>query len=310
MPRPKGYASWNFTSETGVVLTQIQEILDEYHDYLPMTARQVFYRLVGAYGFEKTERAYKRLCNYLVRARRAQLISFKDIRDDGVTQLDRYESVGSLTNFGGHDPASYIESIRELAEAYFRERMEPQAMRIEVWCEAAGMAPQLQRVTNDFGITVYSTGGFSSVTVTRQIAERALQSQKQTYLLHIGDHDPSGESLYEVMVLDARTFVWQLRTDRNNPMCDIVPMRVALTPDQIEEHDIPTSPPKSSDSRSVNWYDETAQAEAMPPDLLASTLLEAVEGIVDTDLLKETVEEEGEERDQIREKLESLEWDV
>ena len=36
-------------------------MLNEYEEHLTLTLRQVFYRLVAAYGYEKTERAYQNL---------------------------------------------------------------------------------------------------------------------------------------------------------------------------------------------------------------------------------------------------------
>ena len=55
MARPKGYAEWNPRPETLEVLLQVERILDEYRSYGAMTARQIFYRLVGQYGYDKTE---------------------------------------------------------------------------------------------------------------------------------------------------------------------------------------------------------------------------------------------------------------
>ena len=42
---------------TLALLDQVRGILDEYADYLPLTVRQVFYRLVGVHGYDKTEQA-------------------------------------------------------------------------------------------------------------------------------------------------------------------------------------------------------------------------------------------------------------
>jgi hypothetical protein len=84
--RPKGYAPWSPHARTRVLLEQVDKVLEEYENYLPLSVRQVFYRLVGQHGYEKTERAYNRLAEHLVRARRAKLIAFDDIRDDCVVQ--------------------------------------------------------------------------------------------------------------------------------------------------------------------------------------------------------------------------------
>ena len=47
-----------------------------------------FYRLVGAHGYDKTERAYERLSEALNRARRARLIPMASIRDGGGARVD------------------------------------------------------------------------------------------------------------------------------------------------------------------------------------------------------------------------------
>ena len=41
-------------------------VLEEYADYLPLTCAPDLLPAVGAYGYEKTERAYARLGEYLV----------------------------------------------------------------------------------------------------------------------------------------------------------------------------------------------------------------------------------------------------
>jgi len=48
--RAKGYAPWNPQKKTKIILAQVKEVLRAYPAELPLTARQIFYRLVGAYG--------------------------------------------------------------------------------------------------------------------------------------------------------------------------------------------------------------------------------------------------------------------
>ena len=59
--RVRGLAAWSPHYKTRNILDQVRNILTEYADYLPLTLRQIFYRLVGAYGFPKTEDEYKSL---------------------------------------------------------------------------------------------------------------------------------------------------------------------------------------------------------------------------------------------------------
>jgi len=46
--RVRGFAPWSPEKATLALLDQVQGILDEYVDHLPLTIRQIFYRLVGA----------------------------------------------------------------------------------------------------------------------------------------------------------------------------------------------------------------------------------------------------------------------
>jgi hypothetical protein len=86
--RPRGFIEWAPRAATRTLLDQVEAVLEEYAEYLPLTVRQIFYRLVGARGYEKTEQAYGRLCEHLVKARRAGLVEFSSIRDDGGTALE------------------------------------------------------------------------------------------------------------------------------------------------------------------------------------------------------------------------------
>lgn len=285
--RPRGYAAWRPQRKTRVLLGQVEEILDEYRDHLPLTVRQVFYRLVAAHGYEKTERAYARLSEHVVRARRARLIPFDHIRDDGVTTI-------SMEWFGS--PEDFWDDAVQRGRRYRRDRQAGQPQRIELWCEAAGMAPQLARVADEFSVPVFSAGGFASLTAVRQIVDRAVAPDRTcpTVLLHVGDFDPSGESIFEAMVADAQAFV---EADRITAGIERVEgLRVALTADQVEAHELPTAPAKKTDSRTVRWRGETCQLEALPPDVLARAVREAIAGGDAPGIFENQVEQEEADR--------------
>lgn len=282
MARPKGYADWKPTRDTQQVLIAVSKILEEYRQYLPMTARQIFYRLVGGYGYPKTERAYKNLTNHLVRARRARMIPFGVIRDD--------ETVNHRP-FDFANPTEFWNYQIQLAEEYQRQRQTGQPQYIEVWCEAGGMVPQLGQVTHPFGIPVHSAGGFLSVTAIYETAKRIANRDMPTVLLHIGDFDPSGDSIFQVIEEDVGAFVWEMAGDEW-----FMPRRLAVLGEHVGEYELETAPPKRSDSRSAKWErensEDTAQAEAFAPDVLSNLLKEAIEDYTDADKLDRTEAQE------------------
>src|SRR5262249_56939555 len=118
----------------------------EYEVDLRVTISQICYRLVGALNYEKTERAYGRLCEHLNRARRARIIPMASIRDDG--------GVSS-------SPVSWdsADTIREMAADFTLDHSAGQKTRLVVDCEATGMVPQLGRVAHPFRVTGISRAG-------------------------------------------------------------------------------------------------------------------------------------------------------
>ncbi len=90
--RRRGYipqGEYRPQQRTRTLLRDVHAVMQEYHAYLPLTIRQIYYRLVGAYGYDKTEAFYDRLCHHLTEARRASVIPFSWVRDDGVTVIEQ-----------------------------------------------------------------------------------------------------------------------------------------------------------------------------------------------------------------------------
>lgn len=81
--RPRGpQPNWRPQRETRRVLAAVFDVLGRYRAHLPISCRQLFYVLVSDEVLGKTEREYKRLCEYAGMARRAGLIRWDAIRDD------------------------------------------------------------------------------------------------------------------------------------------------------------------------------------------------------------------------------------
>ena len=128
--RPRGFIEdWRPRQKSLDLLAKVEAIIAEYA--MPLTIRQIFYRLVGRHGYDKTEQAYDNLGELLTKARRAQRISMEAIRDDG---------------FVNHHPqcfasaGHFMTAVRKAAESLTLDYQKGQPRRLVVMCEAAGMA--------------------------------------------------------------------------------------------------------------------------------------------------------------------------
>lgn len=252
MTRARGFAEYRPQVRSLQLIECVQLILAEMAEYLPLTLRQVFYRLVVKQEIEKTENGYSRLCEICNRARRAGYISFDDIRDDGPT---------INTGFDFSDESELNEYITSIRSGARMDLQSYQDRRVWVWCEAQGMVPQLSRVAHKYGVSVISSGGFDSLTMKHDMAQ---QLDEDCVVLHLGDHDPSGEHIFSSLADD----ICQLGADAEF-------IRLAVTPEQVAELNLPTAPPKKSDKRSFSGA-HTTQCEAISPPDLADILENAI----------------------------------
>jgi hypothetical protein len=283
--RVRGFAPWNPRPDTLHLIERVQAILARYRAQLPLTNRQIFYILVGSdEGYPKTEQAYARLCEALNRARRSHRIPFESIRDDGT------QSVGGP---GWDSPAQWARAIHRSADAYRHDLTDGQAYHVELWVEAGGMVPQAAAVAGDFGVTTYSAGGFNGLTDKYETAQRLSWQDRPSIIFHCGDFDPSGLSIVDSLAQDVTELAAGLGAR------EVEFRRIVVTPEQIERYGLPSAPQKGTDRRG-EYMAETVQAEALPPDVLAAEIRDALESVTDMDQLQEMVELGDTEREQIQ----------
>jgi hypothetical protein len=280
--RPRGFISWRPYGRNEQLLAQITDVLSQYAEHLPLTLRQLFYRLVARFDYEKTERAYKRLGELLANARRGEVIDMDAIRDDGFIER---------TPFAYADDRDFLGQVMAAAKVLRLDRQRGQKRRLVVWCEAAGMVPQLERVADPFGISVMSSGGFDSLTDKHRIARDWASGKAPVTVLHLGDYDPSGVSCFEALAEDIEAFA-------EGYGGDVEFVRVAVLAQQARALGLPSAPPKATDKRSVFDDDETWQLEALDPADLARVVGEAVEarfdrGVYEAVLLDEDKTRQG-----------------
>jgi len=282
--RVRGNAPWEPKPATLEIVKRVIEIIAEYD--MALTIRQIFYRLVGKYLYEKTEQAYDRLCEYLNRARRAGLIDWDAIRDDG-------DVVPLIPGFDS--PDDFWGTVELWAEDYF---VTPDSdIYVEIWVEAAGMVPQMKAVADPFGVRVIAGGGFSSSTARRNTARRlhVMANTKRVVVLLIGDFDPSGGSIMDCLAEDIVGF----------GATDVDFVRLAVTEEQARQYNLPSAPQKSTDLRGEHMS-EKWQAEALDPPILRSIVEEKLIDLIGQDALDDAEERTKKEKAQILTQLKRI----
>lgn len=280
--RPRGFAPWTPRPGSLALVRDVQAVLTDYAEHLPLTIRQVFYRLVATRGFDKTEPAYSRLCETVNRARRAGLIDFAAIRDDGPA---RYEPACWA------DPESFLSDVRTDAQRFRLDRQDGQPVRLWVLCEAGGMAPMLARVATPCGVPVLTSGGFDSLTAKHDLARElaaAMGGGTPAEILHLGDLDPSGEHLFTSLAEDVAAMCRALAG--TEPAFT----RLAVTREQADRLDLPSAPPKPTDRR--RFTGRTVQCEALDPATLAGILRDAIDTRRDGATARATLDREADMR--------------
>ena len=132
---------------------------------------------------------------------------------------------------------------------------------------------------------MFSCGGFVSLTAVRTVVD-AVAEYGRTHVLHLGDSDPSGYSIFQSFAEDVDEFL--ARECRRG---EFTAERVALTLDQMEAWDITGERITTEDERSKAWLaagiTHKAELEVLAPDDIARLLTRAIERHVDADILAE-----------------------
>jgi len=296
MGRPRGFMyGWKPKDHVLDLITDVNSIISE-SEILPLTLRQIFYMLVSNNGYDKTEKAYKRLCETMNKARRAKMTDMDDIRDDGLKRR---------CDAGYNSKSHFINSIIWRANNFTLNRQKVQPIKLYVWCEAGGMLPQLADAVEEWHIPVLSSGGFDSVTTKHNLAQE-LALKEHVVILHLGDHDPSGVHMYGSLDEDLQAFMHDIREedgyDSMENDCELI--RIAVTPEQVEDMHLPTAPAKATDKRSFEGL--TTQCEAIHPTDLRRIVRERCLDHIDDGLHEQILAEEKEIEAELKRELEGL----
>jgi hypothetical protein len=230
--RPRGFIDdWRPYQKSLDLLVQVEAIIAQYQ--MSLTIRQIFYRLVARYLYEKTEKVYKNLGELLNKARRARRIPMEATRDD--TSVSHYPLYWDSVD-------DFLAGLRQRVEGFRLDRQGRQERRLVVMCKAAGMSEKLVRLTDPYCIPVLSGGGFDSTSDKHRLGEDWAYSDPPILVLRICDYDASGQSMHTVLVEDIGAFAQAYGGE-------VEFAQVAITPEQARARGLPSAPPNVRQSR-------------------------------------------------------------
>jgi hypothetical protein len=231
-------------------------------EYELLTVRQLFYQLVSRGEVQKTERAYKRVCDATVQMRLDGSLSYGKIADGSRTRR---------TSISWNGMKGLLE---DAAAMYRRDYWAGQACRVEIWCEKDALTGVIRPVCYEYGVTYVATRGFPSLTLVYESAVEMARAGCLFRVYYFGDHDASGRAIDR-----------NLESELSRHGALVVVERVALEPWQIEEYRLPTRPGKTADSRhrgfAAEFGDASVELDALPPDVLTGLVRDSIVGNID-----------------------------
>ena len=268
-------------------LVIINKIIDEYaRDGYRLTLRQLFYQLVSRDIIPNLTKEYAKLSGLLVKGRMAGVVDWDAIEDRIRVPYIPY-SVDDID-----------DAIYDTIQQYRLDRQDGQDVYIELWVEKDALSGVLRRITQKYHINLMVNRGYSSCTAMHDAYERLKEKEdegKETYILYLGDHDPSGLDM--IRDIDERLIEFGV-----SPTV----LHIGLTKKQIKQFNPPPNPAKITDPRAKGYIAEHGnvswEVDALNPETLHKLVSKNVEKLIDMDLFNKMLIKE--EKD--KEKLQSL----
>lgn len=256
------YKQKRFTNNSLVVIAQANSIIEEYSAQgFKLTLRQLYYQFVARDLIENSQRSYNRIGSIITDARNAGMVDWEAIED-------RTRNVIKEAHWD--HPSEILEAC---AQQFRFDLWENQQYRPEVWIEKDALIGVFGGICKDLDVPLFSCRGYTSLSEVwcagRRFREHFLNAQIPV-ILHFGDHDPSG-------------------IDMTRDICDRLALyseddveinRLALTMDQIDEHQPPPNPAKMTDTRYIKYVsvygNECWELDALEPSMLFNLVNETV----------------------------------
>lgn len=279
------YKEINFRGKGLELIELINQVVDEYSSQgYELTLRQTYYQLVARGYIPNNERSYKNIGNLINDGRLAGLIDWHSI-------TDRTRNLRKNSHWT--TPSSVIESAMY---SYMLDKWEGQPNYVEVWVEKDALVDIVGQACGSIDTPFFSCRGYTSQSEMWAAAQRFIRQNRirdNCFIIHLGDHDPSGID----MTRDIQERLWMFGAD-------VEVKRVALTMEQVQTYNPPPNPAKITDSRCGKYMeefgDESWELDALEPQMMTRLIRDEVTALRDDDIYQAVCDREAKEKEELR----------
>lgn len=284
------YKEINFRDKSLELIEKVNEIVEDYSEQnYELTLRQLYYQLVARDIIPNNQRSYDNVGVLVNNGRLAGLIDWHSISDRtrNLRKLSHWES-----------PSEIIESA---AHQYRVDKWEGQENYVEVWVEKDALVEIVGKAAERWDTPYFSCRGYVSQSEMWGAAQRISYNLnrrgfERAYIIHLGDHDPSG--------IDMSRDILERLTMFSEDLSDRIELdRIALNMPQIRHYNPPPNPAKITDSRYGAYVAQHGgkswELDALDPRVLDSLIDNAIREHLDTSLYSERQAVEQRERDRL-----------
>ena len=246
------------------LMAEIDTALEQHYPPTPVTLRQLFYILENKGVVKKTEKAYDRVERTVSEMHFTGALDWDAIIDPGRATEKHVEFV------------DIPDGLRTLASEYRTDWWEEQSQGVEIWSEKETVGEFLRPVADKWHVRTLVSRGYVSDIAMKDAADRVNALEKPTFILFVGDHNPSGMHMMDTILeklegFGAKTF-------------DLV--HIALTKQQVEQYSLrPSRVKMSADPRAKKYVAKHGRScwevEALDPQRLIRSVEDAITSYID-----------------------------
>jgi len=261
------YISKRFSPGSREIVDRANEILREYKQQgFVLTLRQLYYQFVARDLLPNSQKSYNQLGRIINDARLAGEVDWDSL-------VDRTRNLRSLEHFMGPEDA-----LHKLAGWYHIDMWKNQECRPEVWIEKDALVGVIEGVCQELDVPFFSCRGYTSQSemwVAGRRARQCFANGQRPYIIHLGDHDPSGIDM-------SRDIEDRLTTFAEQP---VEVTRIALNMEQVLQYNPPPNPAKVTDSRARDYIAKFGPAswelDALQPQDMIQLIRDVIGDVTD-----------------------------